>query len=174
MYGTKFVNDNFFREVIKDAPDKARVLLVYFALKPERIAPHKIDDIEQFENNKGSKVLNYEVADESTFMEQLSRADVVYFGGGSSSRILDALAKYDDLKNKLNGKIVAGDSAGAKVLCSIYYSQKSNEITEGLGILPIKIICHYEEKYRDVLKDIKPELETWCLPEYQFRTIHIQ
>ena len=85
--------------------------------------------------------------------------------------LLDALKKYQNLKQLFDGKIVAGDSAGANVLCSVFYSMKIG-VSEGFGLIPIKIISHYLEENKDKLKDIKPELETLFLPEYRFKVYY--
>jgi len=99
-------------------------------------------------------------------------ADIIFLHGGFSKKLLDTLRPFPDLKQMFNGKIIAGDSAGANVLCEVFYSKMAEEVLFGFGILPVKIICHYEEKYKDVLKDIKPELETWRLPEYHYRVLY--
>lgn len=174
MYGTKFVNDDFFKEVVKDAPEQARVLLVYFAKDTGTIENIKVDNIEQFNNNKDAKSLSFDVATVERFRDQVMSSDIIFLHGGLSKKLLDALKPFPDLKQMFDGKIVAGDSAGANVLCEVFYSKKAGEVLFGFGILPIKIICHYEEKDKDVLKDVKPELETWYLPQFHFRVTYIE
>ena len=170
-YGEKQENDAFFKEILSSAPNEAKVLLVYFAKEPDRIAKNQEEDVEQFNKNKGNKILFFETATEDLFSEQVKKSDVIYLHGGHSGMLLDALKKYSNLKELLNSKIIAGDSAGANVLCSAFYSMKIG-ISEGFGLLPIKIISHYLEENKDKLKDIKPELETLFLPEHQFKVYY--
>ena len=169
--GKKQENTLFFKEVLSNTPDKARVLLVYFAKEPDRIDKNQEEDVEQFNKNKGDKTLFFEVAKIDLFPEQVKQSDIIYLHGGHSGMLLDALKKYSNLKELFDGKIIAGDSAGASVVCSVFYSMKIG-VSEGLGLLPIKIISHYLEEIKDKLKDIKPELETLFLPEYQFKVIY--
>jgi len=72
-----------------------------------------------------------------------------------------------DLGDLFKGKIIAGDSAGANVLSSAFYSMRIG-VSEGLGLIPIKIICHYIEENKSKLNQIKPDLETIFLREYEF------
>ena len=169
--GGKQENDDFFQEILKSAPQKVKILLVYFAKESDRIAKNKEEDIEQFNKNKGDKILSFEVATEELFPKQVKVADVVYLHGGHSGKLLDALKKFSNLKRLFAGKIIAGDSAGANVLTSAFYSQKIG-VSEGFGLISVKIICHYLVENKDKLNNIKPDLETLFLPEYQFKIFY--
>src|SRR3989344_6896921 len=96
--GAEQENDAFFSEILKTAPNRAKVLLVYFAKDADRIADSKTEDVEQFNKNKGDRVLSFQVAGESSFPEQVREADIVYLGGGHSDKLLDALKKYSNLR----------------------------------------------------------------------------
>jgi peptidase E len=170
--GVKQEDDLFFSEVLSTAPREAKILLVYFAEDNERVAERTKDDIEQFEKNKGDRSLSFETATEELFPEQANTADVIYLHGGHSKKLLDALEQFPGLKKAFAGKIVAGDSAGANVLAAAFYS-KSIGVQEGLGIIPIKIISHYLEENKNKLADIKPDLETLFLPEFELKTFII-
>ena len=169
--GGKQENDDFFQEILKDAPEKAKILLVYFAKESDRVAKNKEEDIGQFNKNKGNKFLSFEVATEELFPEQVKKADVIYLHGGHSGKLLEALKNFSNLKQLFAGKIIAGDSAGANVLVSAFYSQKIGA-SEGLGLIPIKIICHYLAENKEKLNKIKPNLETLFLLEYQVRVFY--
>lgn len=169
--GEKQENDDFFKEVLSSAPKETRVLLVYFAKEPDRIAKNQEEDIQQFNKNKGDKILIFETATGDLFPEQTKKADIVYLHGGNSGLLLEALNEYPNLKELFDGKIIAGDSAGANVVCSAFYSMKIG-VSEGFSLIPIKIISHYLEENKDKLKNIKPELETLFLPEYQFKVYY--
>lgn len=158
---------DFYKEILKDAPENARILLVTFAKdSPEhvRLAIPKVTD--SFNANKWQKNITVEIANEKDFISQVKSADIVYFHGGISLKLLEALRKYPTLEGSLAGKIVAGESAGANVLCKFFYSPHADSVSEGLGILPIKIISHYKKEYEGKLDNVGLDLEEVLLPEY--------
>src|SRR3989338_17747 len=169
--GGKQENDDFFQEILKSAPGKAKILLVYFAKEFDRIAKNKEEDIEQFNKNKGDRTLLFETASEELFPEQVQKADIIYLHGGHSDKLLNTLKKFPNLRQLFSGKIIAGDSAGANVLVSVFYS-KTMGVSEGFGLIHIKIICHYLAENKDKLNDIKPDKETLFLPEYRVKVFY--
>ena len=171
-FGEIQINDNFFGEILKDSPNQSKILLVYFANKSDNVERYKTEDMEQFKKNSGEKLLEFLTAREEIFEEQLKSSDIVYFHGGHSGLILDKIKKYSNLDKLFKGKTIAGDSAGANVLVKTFYS-KSLGITSGLGILPIKLICHYHDDLRNKLDTIDQDLETIFLREYQYKVIWI-
>lgn len=169
--GAKQENDAFFQEVLKTAPQESKILLVYFAKESDRIEKNREEDIEQFNKNKGDKILTFDVATEAQFEEQIQNADVIYLHGGHTGKLLETLKKFPSFKTLISGKIVAGDSAGTNVLCSVFYSLRMAVVGEGLGIIPIKVLSHYGEINKDKFDGIRPDLETLHLPEYQFKVL---
>lgn len=165
-------NDTFFSEILNTAPQESKILLVLFAKEADRIEKNTKEDIEQFTRNSSGKNLTFEVATEEKFIEQIKASDVIYFHGGHTGKLLDALKTLPDFREEIKGKVVAGDSAGANVLCAAFYSLRMGA-GEGLGILPFKVLCHYVEENKDKLNDIKPELETVILPELNFKVFEI-
>lgn len=165
-------NDAFFSEILNTAPQEAKVLLVLFAKEADRMEKNTREDIEQFTKNSDGKSLSFDVATEENFINQIEASDVIYFHGGHTGKLLDILKKLPDFREAIQGKIVAGDSAGANVLCAAFYSLRMGA-GEGLGILPFKILCHYVEENKDALKDVRPDLETEILKELQFKTFVI-
>lgn len=165
-------NSKFYTEILKDAPENAKVLLVCFAKDDDRISDATTRVTAEFNKNKWQKEITFEIANNESFLEQIKSSDVIYFHGGRTLKLFDALKKFPDFRNLFDGKIVAGESAGANVWGRYFYSRNSDSVGKGLGFLPIKIIPHYLEENKDKLKNIKPELETLCLPEYQFRVIY--
>ncbi len=141
---TNLENDAFFQEILKDTPTNPKILLVYFAKELDRIPINKAEDIAQFQKNKGNKHLSFKVAEEQSFPKQVQRSDIVYLHGGATLKLLETLKKFPNLKELFQGKTIAGESAGAYALSLYCYSQSANGVIQGLGIIPIKIICHYE------------------------------
>ena len=165
-------NADFYKEILKDAPENANILLVPFAKDADRISVATGKVTYEFNKNKWQKNISIEIADEKNFLQQLQSADVVYFHGGVSLKLFEALKKYPNLHESLRGKIVAGESAGANVLGKFFYSPHADNIFEGLGILPIKIIPHYKEEYRGKLDKVGYDLKTVLLPEYVYEVFY--
>ena len=88
-------------------------------------------------------------------------------------KIMQALSKYQNLAEIFSGKTVAGDSAGANVLAKFFYSRNSKLIREGLGVLSLKIVAHYEAGAENPLAETEPELPTVLLSEYQMKIINV-
>ncbi len=143
---------------------------MYFAKEADRVIKNLNEDLEQFDHNRNSKDINFEVAEIEKFEEQVKRADVVYFHGGKTDPILKALKPFTNLAEMLKGKVVAGDSAGANVLCTAFYSMSMGP-GEGYGIAPVKIICHYLKENEHKLDHIQPDLELVRLKEYETKVI---
>ena len=164
-------NSDFYKEILKSASEKVKVLIVPFAKDPERIPVTTRRVMGEFNNNKDEKKIDFEVANEESFLEQIKSADIVYFQGGTTLKLLEVLKKFPEMKYLLGGKMVAGESAGANVLGSFFYSPSANGVFKGLGILPIKIIPHYKEEYRNVFKDLDDNLEELTVKEYEYLVI---
>lgn len=163
---------DFYKEILKDAPEDAAVLLVPFAKDIDRITSATQKVSSEFNNNKWQKNIKIEVADEGDFIHQLESADVIYFHGGASLKLLEALKRYPSLKESLEGKIIAGESAGANVWSQFFYSPKADAVSEGLGILPMKIIPHYKKEYEGKLDNVGPDLQLLLLPEYEYKVFY--
>lgn len=168
-------NSTFYEEILKDTPDNVRILLVTFAKDEDgdRISRAIKKVSREFEDAKGAKNISIAIVTKEDFLNQIQDADVIYFHGGVSLNLLEALKQYPELKSALKGKIVAGESAGANVWCKYFYSRKSDTVSEGLGFLPIKLIPHYQEEYAHKLDSIDPALTELHLPEYQFKVFEV-
>jgi peptidase E len=162
-------NDLFYSEILKDTPNEVKILLVHFAGTTEKSEINKERDTSQFNRIKQDKILTFEIADESKFIDQIHNADVIYFGGGTTPQLLSVLKKYTNLKEALEGKIIAGESAGANFLASYCYTKSGGGVVKGLGILPIKIIPHYSGEHKEDLEVIPDDLEIVLLGNYQFK-----
>ena len=160
---------DFYKEILKNAPEDAKVLLVPFAKDSDRITEATEKVTVALNKNKWQKKININIADERDFLKQLHIADVVYFHGGTSLKLLGVLKNYKNLGEILNGRIVAGESAGANVWGKFFYSTHADAVFEGLGILPIKIIPHYKKEYDGKLDNVGIGLELVTLPEYTYK-----
>lgn len=161
-------NDKFFAEILEDTKNKVKILLVEFAGRDEKIDLNYQIDKSQFERVAGVKELIFEVATEFGFTEQIKKSDIIYFGGGTTIRLIDKLSKYKNLGDLFSGKIVAGESAGANSLSAYCYSKSGGGVIQCLGLVPVKTIPHYIEGMESNFKDIYPEIKSLFLPEYKF------
>ena len=166
-------DNEFFQKILEDTPEDIKLLLVYFAEREERIELRIEQDKESFNKNKGSKNIQFKIASEENFIKECKWADVIYLHGGKTVRLMEVLKKYQNLENVFLEKIIAGDSAGANVLGQLFYSKNSKEISEGLRILPYKIVAHHIDGNLNPLKDTEPNLETIFLKEYETKVFYI-
>ncbi|MFZ1720631.1 MAG: Type 1 glutamine amidotransferase-like domain-containing protein [Candidatus Moraniibacteriota bacterium] len=165
-------NTDFYTEILKDAPENAEILLVPFARETDTIPAATNKVIAELNKIKKQHVITINIAREDNFLEQVRPADVVYFHGGVSLKLLKTLRKYPDLREFLKGKIVAGESAGANVLCKFFFSPHADDVFEGLGIVPVKIIPHYKKEYEGRIDHVGADVETLLLPEYTYKIFY--
>lgn len=170
---TNTENDKFYREILKDTGNSVKILLVHFAGSPDRAKLNKTIDTAQFERNRGNKKLTFQIALQKDFYNQIDWADIIYFGGGTTVKLLDELHNFKGLKAKFQGKIVAGESAGANFLAAYCYSKSGGGIIKCLGILPIKFIPHFTGEHKEEFEKIEKNLETVALTNYQFRVFEL-
>lgn len=168
-----YIKDEFFQQTLKDTRDTVKIFLVFFAELDEYLELRIKQCKDQFNNNKGSKTLEFKMASEENFLEGCAWADVIFLSGGRTAKIIEKLKNFQNVEQVFSGKIVAGDSAGANVLSQLCYSKKSKETTKGLGIIPFKIIVHYTEDMGNPLAEFEPNLETLFLHEYEIKEYNI-
>jgi len=165
-------NHLFYSEILKDIPDNTKILLVPFAKDEDRIVPATEKISKEFQNVSYGKILHITVATHDDFLNQLANADVVYFHGGVSTKLLEVLKPYSDLSSYFKDKIIAGESAGANIFSTYFYSPHADQVLEGLRILPIRMIPHYTEDKKDKLTGHGDGMETLFLPKYEFKVLY--
>lgn len=165
-------NDAFFSEILKRTKlHDIKILLVHFAGKPDRDELNKQIDSSQFEKNKGNKNITLQVASKEKFIEQISWADVIYFGGGTTVKLIEELKHFPNIASRFETKVVAGESAGANILSTLCYSKSGGGVIEGLGILPIFVYPHHEKS--DVNFSIPDNLQKLFLSNYQYKVFEV-
>src|SRR3989344_1233354 len=75
-------NSKFYSEILKDAPEGAKILLVCFAKDVERVVVATEKVVAEFNKNKWQKEITFKIASEEFFVGQIKWADVVYLHGG--------------------------------------------------------------------------------------------
>lgn len=177
------LNRAFYEEIARDIRDQGVILLCYFATKDEDNSSRFKEDSEMIRQQSHGKNLNFIVANEDDFIKQLKEADVLYLRGGNTEKLLDTLNKFNDLKDFLENKTVAGSSAGAYAIAkySIFHDEGLiGRVREGLGLLPLRVICHYESiKFPPnltsltLLKATATELDLLVLKDFEWKVIKV-
>ncbi len=162
-------NNKFFKEILDTDKKELSILLVLFAREDSKYAKISKPIIDQFNTNNVDKVLNFEIADKRIFVEQIKRADVVYLRGGETLKLLHALKACENFAELIKGKTVAGESAGAYVLSTFFYSKSLEKFLAGLRLVPVKTICHYIGKNRDKLSDCPTDVDELLLKDYEYK-----
>jgi len=173
----------FCEELIKGINKKPiKILDCMFACKKEDWQ----ETIEK-DNIFFSKFINnfkLEVANPDNFTEQVKNSDVIYLKGGYTSPLMELLSKDMNWIKELDGKVLAGTSAGADAIAKYYSVLKTNRIGDGLGLLSIKFIPHwmndYSDEVRDIdwdgelkkIKDYKEDLPIYTLQEGEFKVFN--
>lgn len=139
-------------------------------------------DKDNFFFSKFIKNFKLELADPLKFTEQVKNSDVIFLRGGFTSTLIELLSKDMIWTKELNGKEVAGTSAGGEVIAKYYHVLSTNRTGDGLGLLPIKFIPHWKSNFFDgevqnidfdkalkELKNYKEDLPIYALKEGEFK-----
>lgn len=137
------LNRAFNEEVMRDVPDGGTVLLVYFASRSEDPTADFEYQAERFKEQAKDKNLHFVLATKEGLVDEVKRADAVYMHGGSTNKLLAALRTYPDIRPLIEGKTIAGSSAGAYAIARYGASHSANELREGMGWAPLRVVCHY-------------------------------
>ncbi len=174
-------NDSYFRELTKDLDDGDELLWVGFAretAEDERVAFEREKDLILAQTNASIVISK---ASESEFAKQLPRVKVVHITGGSSPKLIKAVTENSDFLEQIRGKTVGGSSAGAVMFATYYWSGATlKSVTEGLGVLPVRMMVHYgnpefgsTSETRKKLEEYPEDLELILLEECDWRIFEI-
>ena len=108
--------------------------------------------------------------DPKTLKKQLYDADVLFFSGGSEFN-LKKIFKKNVIPS--TNKIIIGVSAGTNFLSKFYFSNDREKIESGLGVLPIKTICHFsaEKNERAILLSIRKKYPLFMIGDDEYVTM---
>lgn len=163
-------NKQFFNEMITGLEEPITVLCVYFARNRDEWLKLFEQDKIVFSKASPHKKYRFSLAEDNKekFIQQIKITDIVYIRGGRTALLAEALRNVKDLKDLFKDKIIGGSSAGANILSKYYYSISEDCIREGLGILPIKVFCHYSKdkvEKLNKLKNYNEDLKVYTIPE---------
>lgn len=140
----------YFAELVKGLGDNPKILVCFFA-QPREVWEEKFPSYKKSFNDLMPDGVRptYEMAMPDTFEAQVTQSDAIYCHGGD-----DHLAQYWFRKVGVpevwDGKVVGTNSATTNALAINYWTYDWRELGDGLGVLPIKTIVHYESEYGDV------------------------
>lgn len=132
--------------------DSVTVLLCYFSRAREQWEAKIQQDSQSILANTNKKVTILVAQDPQDLLEKLPDSDVLYVAGGDAEPIEKLYSKMAPMKDMLDGKVFAGSSMGAFVASESYVlsmsDQEENTVHEGLGLLPIQSLCHWDVEKR--------------------------
>ena len=106
-------------------------------------------------------------ANDPELSAELDHANLIYILGGFPGYLCDTLKETRCLDALLHsyekGAVLAGSSAGAMVLCELYFDPKAKEVKKGIGILNDTILIPHHDtfgrswrpEYFDKISDIR-------------------
>jgi len=170
----------FFAEAVKDLGNNPKILICLFAY-PREHWEKKIEEIKH--NNLYSEEVNpsFSLAIPDIFEEQIKDNDIIYIYGGDDHLLQYWLKKFD-IPNIWKDKVIITNSAGSNAMVKYFWTCDWRKCMDGLGILPIKFIPHYqssfgsddprgpinwEQAYKE-LKGYKEDLPIYALKEGEF------
>lgn len=170
---------SFYQELVKDFSGNVRVLMCYFGRPEDQWKKTFDEDSAVFQAHVPDRAIRFTLATAQGFKDQLQVADIIYFKGGETLDLEKALSANPGWEKLLSGKTVAGTSAGAEILATLSYNLDHFKLMPGHGLLPIKVLPHYESDYVPgidwgaivkVLREAQPERELVLLHEGEFKT----
>jgi len=170
-------NIKFFSEILNGVSSSATILMVYFARSQEKRQDLFNTHKKLFQKSNPNHKISFLYAsdDPDEFRKQVKQSKIMFVEGGSSLRLLEHLKQFPDIKELIQSMdIYVGSSAGASIISKYAFPSTGDEVKERLGILPIKIINHYDESRKDQLEKLKalhPELKTYALSECEYIVI---
>jgi hypothetical protein len=137
----------FFAEIVKDLGTAPRLLICYFAQPREDWEKSFAEDQSTlFKFFPTGVEPTLEMAFPDTFAEQIKNSDAIFIHGGDDHLVQYWLKKFD-LPKIWEGKVVATSSASSNALSKHFWTCDWRKLMDGLGILPIKFLAHYESSY---------------------------
>ncbi len=138
----------FFAEVVKGLGKEPKILICCFS-KPREDWEEKIKDDQAHADFFPESVKPvFELAFPDTFEEQIKSCDALYIHGGDDHLLQYWLRKFD-LPKIWEGKVVATNSSSSNALSKHFWTCDWRKKMDGLGILPIKFLSHYQSSFGD-------------------------
>lgn len=137
----------FFRRVVQGFGNTPDILFCFFAQPREDWEEQFPQYASRFAAQLEQGVEpHFELAFPAKFVEQIKACDIVYIPGGDDYLTQFWLKQYD-LPKLWEGKVVATSSAGSNAMATHAWTCDWRQCIDGLGILPIKFLPHYQSDY---------------------------
>jgi len=134
-------NDAFFQQMVSRVPQGGTWLGCYFSRLAETEAVKFPEDAAKV-RAAAPHDIHIELATSEGFLDQLQRADVLYFAGGSTAGLLNQLSVWPDIRERLlKIPVIAGSSAGMIIL-GLGGVGKAG-LHKGLGFVPFNMRVHF-------------------------------
>lgn len=137
----------FIAELLKGFGANPKVLFCFFA-EPREVWEEKFPIYQEGFTEwvpEGVKP-KFELAFPDTFASQIANNDVIYIHGGDD-HLLQYWLKQFDLPKIWEGKVVGTNSASTDAVSEYFWPCDWRECKQGLGILPIKAIPHFNSSW---------------------------
>jgi cyanophycinase len=90
-------------------------------------------------------------ANDATLAHSLRTARLIYLLGGFTHylgrTLKDSLAWQAVLEAYRDGAVVAGSSAGAMVMCQVYFDPRAGQVVEGLALVPNSLVLPHHNTF---------------------------
>ena len=104
-------------------------------------------------------IIDRATADEPAAVDALSQSQLIYLLGGFPRHLAQSLVGSDSWQAMLgahqSGAVIAGSSAGAMILCDLYYDPYAKKVFRGLELIPDACILPHHDTFG---KSWAPEL----------------
>ncbi len=148
-------NRSYFAEMMNSVPKGGNILLVYFASNIDDVEQKYKKDAARLQSFTTDKQIRTTIATDKNFINEIKDADVIYFRGGDTQKLMATLDSHPDFLESVQGKTVSGSSAGAYVLSKYYFSNSQHKVKEGYGCIPARVACHYRSTVHQISSDWK-------------------
>jgi len=139
----------FHQELVKDLGNNTKFVLCNFAQGREYWEAKFQSYCNAIREDMPTKSMpTFELAMPDIFVEQCRNAEIIYFHGGDGDLLHYWMNQYD-LKSLFENKVVATNSASSDMLATSFWTCDWRKCADGLAILPIKFIPHFESNFGD-------------------------
>lgn len=166
---------HFAEVLLRYFPARAKLAFCLFAQDKDDWEQTRQWNIGAIDRFRGKTEVEYRTMIAENFEEVSAWADIVYIPGGNPPRLKAALDRHGNLAKLWDGKVIAGSSAGADVLCAHYLCYlQDTELLDGLGWVRAACIPHWRNEGEDSQAQSRaevqllrkfPDLPVLCIPE---------
>jgi len=189
MGGSPWKSDDMGRglveSLIQHYPIEARVAFCIFAQPESDWRATEQVNRELIQKFAGNTKISFQTMTEDNFSEVSEWADIINLPGGNPFTLKEKLDLCGDVSSLWDGKVIAGSSAGADVLCEKYMFLQEKRIGEGFGWIKASCLPHWRANFDDwndsdwnraeaELLHQHSTLPVLCIPEGKFIEIAVR